>query len=414
MEKKVRPWLKDEFGFLKGNFLVLVVSYVLSGFASGLNTPFRSPYIEGLGATVVEIGIISSVGALISAVIAIPGAYVADRYGRRNVIVVFTYFVAVGYLIHVFAPSWWFILLGTIVLNLSRVYLPALQAIEADSLPEEKRGMGYSLINMAPSIFSAISPPIAGIIVSRYELIPGMRLIYLATSLIILAIALLRTFFLKETLHTQPLELTSMTSHLQDTVTSFKMAVKDMNHDLWSFTLLELIYSFKDPIFFLYISLFVLQEVGITNIEWGYINSFFLPISLLLSLPAGKLVDKADRRTSVAIGYLLSIPVGIILVYSSGFNLVAVAFILSFMSQTLTFPAIHALRADLIPTDKRGRIIGLISVMKSLVQVPSAILFGWMYQSVSPNSVFLSAVILELCSLGVILSSFKALKRTTP
>jgi MFS family permease len=204
-----------------------------------------------------------------------------------------------------------------------------------------------------------------------------------------------------------------MTGHLQDSVTSFKMAVKDMNHDLWSFTLLELLYSFKDPIFFLYISLFVLQEVGVTEVEWGYINSFFLPVSLLLSLPAGKLVDKADRRTSVAIGYLLNIPVGIILVYSSGFNLVAVAFILSFMSQTLAFPAIHALRADLIPTDKRGRIIGLISVMKSLVQVPSAILFGWMYQSVSPNSVFLSAAILELCSLGVILSSFKDLKRIT-
>ncbi|MFH1179924.1 MAG: MFS transporter, partial [Candidatus Bathyarchaeota archaeon] len=270
---RIRAWLKDEFGFLRGNFLILVASYVLSGFASGLNSPFRSNYIEGLGASVVEIGLISSVGSFISAVIAIPGAYIADKYGRRNIIVVFTYFVAAGYLIHAFAPNWWFILFGSIILNLSRVYLPALQAIEADSLPEKKRGMGYSLINMAPSIFSAVSPPIAGIIVSRYELVPGMRLLYLATTAIILIIALIRTFFLEETLQIKLVELQSLWSHIRDSVTSFKAAFKDMNRDIWSFTLLELLYSLEDPIFFLYLSLFVLQEVKISSIGWGYICS---------------------------------------------------------------------------------------------------------------------------------------------
>ena len=57
-----RAWLGEEFGFLEGNFLVLIQSYALSGFASGLWFLFRSNYIEALGANLIEIGLISSMG----------------------------------------------------------------------------------------------------------------------------------------------------------------------------------------------------------------------------------------------------------------------------------------------------------------------------------------------------------------
>lgn len=117
-----------------------------------------------------------------------------------------------GYLLNALAPNWRFILLGSVILNLSRVYMPALEALEADSLPKEHRGMGYSLISMAPSIFSALSPPIAGLIVSKYKLVPGMRILYLATTGIIALIALIRTMFLRETL----IEKKSKTTQLTD------------------------------------------------------------------------------------------------------------------------------------------------------------------------------------------------------
>jgi len=169
-------------------------------FCLGLWYPYRSNYIEELGASLVEIVFIASVGSAISALITIPGAYIADKYGRKRIIIVFTYFVAVGYLLNALPPNWGFILLGSVILNLSRVYMPALEALEADSLPKEHRGMGYSLISMAPSIFSVLSPPIAGLIVSKYNLVPGMRILYLATTGIIALIALIRTMFLRETL----------------------------------------------------------------------------------------------------------------------------------------------------------------------------------------------------------------------
>ena len=407
MITKIKKWLQEEFSFLEGNFLVLMQSYVLSGFASGLWFLFRSNYIQALGASLIEIGLISSVGSVISAVIAIPGAYIADRYGRKRVIVVFTYFLVLGYLIHAFAPSWWWILVGSVILNLSRVYMPALEAIEADSLPEEKRGMGYSLISMAPSIFSAISPPIAGIIVSRYELIPGMRILYLATTGIILAIAVLRTFYLEETLETKDTsELSGLWSHIMDSLYSFRQATKDITGKLVSFTLMEILYAFDMPIYDVYLSLFALDVLGITKIQWGLLNSVFLPVTILIGIPAGKLVDKTPRRHNLLIAYTFSALVSIVFTYSTGVNWVFIAIFLRAIGQIIAFPAVHSLRADLMPKEKRGRLLGLLTLVKRLTAVPSALLFAWMF-SVNPRALFQASFMINILTLLIIFSSFR-------
>ena len=48
--------VREELGFLRGNLLVLMVSYMVFGFASGLFGPFRSPYIRELGASPLVLG----------------------------------------------------------------------------------------------------------------------------------------------------------------------------------------------------------------------------------------------------------------------------------------------------------------------------------------------------------------------
>ncbi len=142
--------------------LVLLVSYMISGFASGLHSSFGSLYVRDLGASEFMLGLLSSLGALVVAFIRIPGAHIADRHGRKRIIVLFTFGAALGYLVHSLAPDWRFIVLGVLMLNVSRIYMPAMEAIEADSLPEERRGVGYSVITMAPSLTMVVGPPIAG------------------------------------------------------------------------------------------------------------------------------------------------------------------------------------------------------------------------------------------------------------
>ncbi|UCD44774.1 MAG: MFS transporter, partial [Candidatus Bathyarchaeota archaeon] len=291
MFSRVQRRLRDEFGFIRGNVLVLVASYMISGLASGLHSSFGSLYVRELGASELMLGLLSSLGALVVAFIRIPGAHIADKHGRKRIIVLFTFGAALGYLVHSLAPDWRFIVLGVLMLNFSRIYMPALEAIEADSLPEERRGVGYSVITMAPSLTMVVGPPIAGYLVSSMGCVPGMRVAYFAVFLLVSGIGLLRAFWLRETVVPESeLGGYELGRSLTEGFRSMREALKDVSRDLWVVIIISLISSSEAPLFTVYLPLFAYDVAGVTLVEWGLITSLYWLAALLLGLPCGKLV----------------------------------------------------------------------------------------------------------------------------
>jgi MFS family permease len=169
--------------------------------------------------------------------------------------------------------------------------------------------------------------------------------------------------------------------------------------------LMEILYAFETPIYDVYLSLYALDALGLTNIQWGLLNSVFLPVTVLIGIPAGKLVDKAPRRQSLLLAYVFSALVGIFFAYTDGINWVLLAFLLRAIGQTIGFPAVHALRADLMPKEKRGRLIGLLTLAKRLAAVPSALLFAWVFD-VNPQGLFVASFIINILTLCIIWVSF--------
>jgi MFS family permease len=104
------------------------------------------------------------------AVVAFPGGYLADKYGRRWLITTMTFGMALSYLFFAFAPTWHFILLGITVTSLCLIYQPALFSMVQDSLPPERRGMGSSIIQLIHSTFNTPGPAIAGLLLLQFGL----------------------------------------------------------------------------------------------------------------------------------------------------------------------------------------------------------------------------------------------------
>ena len=150
----------------------------------------------------------------------------------------------------------------------------------------------------------------------------------------------------------------------------------------------------------------MIDIAGITEVQWGVVNSVFLPVSIILGIPAGKLVDKVQRRHSILLGYTLSAVVGLNLAYTGGFGWVLVAFIFRAVGQIIVFPSVHALLADLVPVDKWGRIIGLISFLQNLIVVPAALVFVLIYEA-SSRALFLSSVVIEVASILIFIILFR-------
>ena len=150
--------LRRDLSVLRGNLLVLVVSWVFAYFAMSIVFPLESLYLQALGASPSTIGLVGTAATAILCAVRVPGAYIADRYGRRRVIVTMTFGVAASHAVIALAPDWKVAALGITLQSLCLIYQPALQAITADSIPPERRGLGYALANVIPSAPAVLAP----------------------------------------------------------------------------------------------------------------------------------------------------------------------------------------------------------------------------------------------------------------
>jgi len=167
---KIVAKLRDEFSFVRGNYLILVLSWVLMDFASEMPSLYYGPFvIYDLGATAPILGFIGFASVIALAAVQFPGGYLADRYGRRWLISTLTFGEAFSFLFYVFAPSWEWILVGAIIGNLCLLYPPALMAMISDSTPPEKRGMAFSLTTLTGNVATTPAPIVADIMVTVFR-----------------------------------------------------------------------------------------------------------------------------------------------------------------------------------------------------------------------------------------------------
>jgi len=396
MLKRAFSKLLSEFSFIRGNLLTLIVSWIFMDFTFSMTFLFESPYIRALGASPFVIGLMNSAGVTALSLVRIFGAYIADRYGRKQIIVTMTFGIAISYLFYAFAPDWRFVLLGMIISNLCLIYQPALQAIHADSIPPEKRGLGYAASNVIPTIPAIFAPAIAGYIVETSGLISGMRLIYLIVFLCMLASAIIRFLFLKETLPKhRKIKLEELKGVFKESLIAIKEAWASMSKDLKLLTVALLVSAFEEPMFRNFTSLYVFDVIKVTDIEWGIVNAAWIVTTLIFGLPLGKIVDKIGRKNSILLSYVIFTPSSILFIFCRNFLQLFIAYIMFALGGSLIGPAYSALQADMVPREKRGRVMGIIGTLNIIATIPASALGGYLYE-IDPAAPFIWAVILGI------------------
>jgi len=394
MSIQIKLKIKEEFAFMRGNLLTLIISWLFVYFTFALVFSFESPFFRELGAPPFVIGLMASTGAAILGIVRIPGAYIADKYGRKQIIVMMTFLIAFSYIFYVFAPDWRFVLIGMIISNLSLIYQPALDAILADSVPPEKRGMGYAATNVIPNIPTVFAPAAAGFLVQNYGLVPGMRIVYAIVVFCMLAASIIRLFFLKETIaNPQKINLGDIKNAFTDSIGAIVEAWKTIPRTLKFVTVAFLLSAFEEPMFRMFTALYVFDVVKVSQIEWGLANTASIFVTLALGFPLGKVVDKMGRKRSILLAYLFFIPAAISFVFSRSFIQLVIVNMAFAVGGGLLYPAYSALMADMIPREKRGRIMGTIITLNILASVPASALGGFLY-GVLPQAPFLLAVVL--------------------
>lgn len=388
----------SNFSFIRGNFLILLMGWLLTDFSREMAYTYYPLYLSALGGTATILGIINAAGLITEAWVKIPGGYLADNFKRKRLIVVMTMLAAASYLLYALAPSWHFILLGAICTSFCWIYTPGFDSIVMEALPEENRGTGYSLINMITRVSTTPSPLIAGFLFTRYGTVGTARISYVFVSMAFLIASILRWRLVEET---EKPEVS--TKDVVSSLSSSKGFIegigvwKEVPRMLSVMLSIELLFVIPNVIFNAVFVYYLVNDLGVTEVQFSYLVSAIGMVAILLALPAGKLIDKVGRVKPLLLGYALcffTLP----LLLNATFTILMLSTPIIALINIIFYSATSALWADLIPEDKRGRVNGSRAFFNLVVVAAANIAGGLIYDNISHTlPIFLFIAVCPVC-----------------
>ena len=393
LEKGILERLRSEFGFIRGNFLVMVLSWLILDLASEMPSTYYPKYVEALGGTAAIIGLIGAAELVARAFVQIPGGYLADKYGRKWLIFTMTFLAGIARVFYVFAPSWEWILVGAIMCGFAGIYQPALNAIIADSVPKEKRGMGFSIIQLIAGASTTPAPLIAGYLYTKMGLVPSVRLSYIVVVISFMAATALRSR-LKETVE-EP-EKINLSEMLKSYPSSFRESInvwKIVPRGAFILFLVFIATNFTSGLFQPVFTLYILDDLGIDFLAFSYLMTTLFVSIILLALPAGKIIDKVGKKRPLTAAFIiwgLAIP---LFIWGDFYRLIAAMSLIGLI-QVLINGSAMALTADLVPREHRGKVNGSRGFFTMIALSLGMFAGGWLYDNVGHQIPFLLQFVL--------------------
>lgn len=381
---QIIPKLREEFYFIRGNYLIIVMSWILIDFAMELQATYYGPFVlYDLGATETILGLIGFVSLIALALVQFPGGYLADKYGRRWLISTLTFGVALSYIFYMLAPSWHWILVGALFGNLCCFYMPALEAMLADSTPSERRGMGFSIIALITKVATTPAPIFAGLLVTMFARENGMRIAYAIVVVLFLIAATLR-IKLKETV-AQPGKI-----RFRDLSSSYPQALREsisvwktLPHSMFYLLFANLTVTFAVSLGWLYYAVYAIEGsrsvLFISEFDWALVSTAVFVTMIVSAIPIGKSIDKIGRKIPLLVSYVILFPAVLLFVYGD-LSRLFIALPLVGIGEVLFFSAFASLQTDLVPLEKRGKVIGLTNFTTFIVAAIGQMAGGILYE----------------------------------
>lgn len=169
------PWLQRDLGLGRNNGILFWV-HLIWGAGFTIQAALWTIFIESLGATPTQIGLVVGGGAVVRTLLAIPAGILADRFPLKPVIIAMMAVPIFGAVSLALATEWWHALAGAVLMDLSGVAIPAVSAyVAAASKPEDRtRTMTY-IFSLSWLISMTVAPAIGGWLADT----AGFRTVYI-------------------------------------------------------------------------------------------------------------------------------------------------------------------------------------------------------------------------------------------
>jgi MFS family permease len=388
------------------NIVIVMITQTLSTFVAWLWWPYKSLFILELGATNETLGLLVMVETLGGMFLQIPGGVLADRYGRKRVIIAAAILGFGSPIIYLFAKDWIQLAPALLLASTSALSRGAMNALIAESLPADRRGSGFaalSFVQKIPNVFTGI---LGGMIMDSFGVIPGVRIVLTGVITVSALSVIVYWMFLEETLLPEARKDVKLELNLGSI-----RELGSMPRGAWVLTIVAGLSAFSIRMIFSFTVPYVINVMGLSKTEYGAISTFVSLVSLFLTLPGGVFSDRIGRKKTVIISRVIASlsTIGIPLswdVYSLGAFRV-VGSIGSGLGGTFMRvrggPVWKALVADMTQPEGRARIMSLMGTFVSIISTPGSFAGGYLYDNISPEAPFYLSFLLNTVGTVLIL-----------
>lgn len=372
-------------------FLSLLGFLVSLGF--GLIAPIMPFYLEVLGGTAFELGLLLSSFMVTRALLSRYFGRISDAVGRKRLVVAGAAIYSVlGFLFTI--PTHWSGLIFVRGLQgvASAMVWPVGEALVVDSSPEEARGKAMSVYVLASNLGFAAGPFAGGglLWVARYQLGLGVVESFHFPFYFIAAFSgvatLLTQSFVKDVL--PPREMKEVRGVLRrlgpfERSSAFTARARRLPKETRKQVNVILMNALGNGFSFSLISflpIFYMKDfLGLDEVLAGTILGLAMSVGIAMNIPAGFVADRLGRKPLVVVGGYVSRASSAFIPFSATTYQVAGLMVFRSLAFQVSQPAMKALQADLFPEKLRGRLIGTVATLFNMGAIFGAPLGGVLY-----------------------------------
>lgn len=363
-----RLWLRvsrERLSFgLSRDIALIVWGMIVWGLGFGLFANLWSLFIEELGASPTQIGIIIGLQGFLRLAIMLPSGVAADRYSRKLMMWGATAMSVPNVLVFLLAGAWWHLLPGLIFGALAQVSIPAISSYLTESTSPQDRPRAFAMVyTIGPSASMIIAPVIGGWLSDHTSL----QFLFLPTA-VLYAISTAVFFFIADRPHPPRHEQRSG---------SYRDAIRDRTVLMSS--LLQMLTLFVLTMGVTFIPNYMKDVRGSSLSAIGYFGAITAAGSIILSVAISRTKWLSPTR-GIAIGSA-SVGLTCLLVLLSGnVWLLSVLFLLR-GGFNIAWTMFAAVLGETVPQSIRGRSFAMAEFMGgigfSLAPIVAGALYGW-------------------------------------
>ncbi len=389
--------------YLPKDAWIITLTSAIWGIGSFMYSPFQSIFFKALGMPLLYIAVMAAISSVVTAVALILGGYLADVFGRRKVIVIFSTIAAGSAFLYLFINSWQFILIPVIIGSLCSIYTPAFNSVLTESMRQDMRPSGFASFAMLNTLPAVFAPVIGGLLMVHYGDINGLKIAFFVSGILGLTAMLYRSIKLGETYKPKPRLKEPFLKNFREMINDYAHTIKKANSDakklLWYTVTSSIAASFTT----IFISIYLVKQLSLSPITYGLLSGITGLATVIVLIPSVRIIKRAGLKKATILAALFSPLSMFIFVSSNGMNDLLAWSVTGGVGGAIAQPSMSTLQGNLSEKEQRGKLMALFSVMPLIAAFPAQIFSGYLYANVSYISTFMLAIPFYIISVLILM-----------